>query len=82
MRAPPEAKEVIVTLRQETEVVVLEVSDNGRGIVAERAQDVDSLGLVGMKERAERLGGNVEVVAVETGGTRVTARIPMNTKME
>ncbi|MEO5333431.1 MAG: PAS domain S-box protein [Magnetococcus sp. YQC-5] len=77
-----EAKEVVVNLRQETEAVVLEISDNGRGIAAERARNVDSLGLVCMKERAERLGGTLEVVAMETGGTRVTARIPMKTKIK
>jgi signal transduction histidine kinase len=74
------ATKVVITLREERGVIVLEVKDDGCGIAVERSQDVGSFGLAGMRERAGRLGGNVEVVAVATGGTRVTARVPIYTQ--
>ncbi|MEO5333433.1 MAG: AAA family ATPase [Magnetococcus sp. YQC-5] len=70
------AKRVTLALRQERGEIVLDISDDGCGIAAARAQDVSSFGLAGMKERAERLGGKVSVSAPATGGTCVTARLP------
>jgi signal transduction histidine kinase len=35
-----------------------------------------SLGLLGMRERAEMLGGRLQVDANPAGGTRVTATLP------
>ena len=72
------AKKVVITLRKEEEAIVLEINDDGCGIPAERAQNVGSFGVVGMQERAERLGGSVNVAALATGGTRVMARIPLS----
>jgi PAS domain S-box-containing protein len=57
--------------------LVLHVEDDGRGIRPEEAADARSLGLLGMRERALRWNGGVEVRARSEGGTRVTVRLPL-----
>jgi signal transduction histidine kinase len=54
------------------------VEDNGIGIDAEKITDPDSLGLLGMQERARALGGRVIVRRNRRNGTLVTACIPTN----
>ena len=56
--------------------LVLAVSDNGIGIPAERASGRRSLGLLGMQERALRLGGEVSIEGAAGKGTRVTLALP------
>jgi signal transduction histidine kinase len=51
----------------------LTVTDDGRGIPEEPASGV---GLESMKERCQNLGGEFDVQRL-TSGTRITARIPL-----
>ncbi|MFC4116794.1 sensor histidine kinase [Nonomuraea zeae] len=51
----------------------VEVTDDGRGL---RPGAVVGVGLVGMRERAEELGGRCAVAAGDAGGTRVHAVLP------
>ena len=71
-----QATEVRAALQSEADQVVLQVEDNGRGISSAALTDKKSLGLLGMRERAAVLGGEVVVVALQPGGTRVTLRLP------
>ena len=70
------ASRVQIRLRAEGDEVVLEVEDNGRGITPEALSSPKSLGLLGMKERAAVLGGEVTVEPGQQGGTKVTFRLP------
>jgi DNA-binding NarL/FixJ family response regulator len=54
-----QATHVIVALSRTAEEVTLTVHDNGRGIRAEELSHPQSLGLLGMRERASLLGGAV-----------------------
>jgi signal transduction histidine kinase len=57
----------------------LVVSDDGRGFDARRPADGlpgDHLGIPVMRERAESVGGRLEITASPGGGTRVDATIP------
>ncbi len=54
--------------------LILEVSDDGVGLPAERPAGV---GLHSMRERAEELGGKFSVGPSSDGGTRVSARLPI-----
>jgi signal transduction histidine kinase len=56
---------------------VLCVSDNGKGISINGLQAITSHGLASMKHRIVALGGTWDIKAPSTGGTVMTARIPM-----
>ena len=53
-----------------------EIEDDGRGIAPEDLAKARSLGLKGMRERVDYLGGSIEVVRAPRGGTRVLVRLP------
>ena len=55
--------------------VQIAVRDDGRGF--NPAAVAAGRGLLGMRERVELLGGEIEVGSEPEGGTRVTARIPI-----
>jgi hypothetical protein len=54
----------------------LEVTDDGTG--SPPGHDTGGRGLLGMHERAELLGGTLSAGPLESGGFRVTARIPQS----
>lgn len=56
----------------------LEVRDDGRGIQVEEITGWHSLGLLGMRERATRLGGTFDIQGVPGEGTIVTVSFPVN----
>jgi signal transduction histidine kinase len=63
-----------VRLRFSPTAVEVEVEDNGRG----RSPNVNGgHGLIGMRERVELYGGEIETGPREGGGFRVRARLPL-----
>jgi signal transduction histidine kinase len=59
--------------------VHLVVADDGCGFEVDRPADGragDHLGIPGMRERAESVGGRLEITASPGAGTRVDATIP------
>jgi len=73
------ATEVLVELRYEDSAVRVRVSDNGRGFDARRAVDEaeSHYGLASMKERAEEVGGQFQLVSSPGKGTEIQARVPI-----
>ena len=67
---------VRVTVEEREDALVLEISDNGRGITEEEIASSLSLGLVGMRERALAHGGEATIRATPNGGTTVSVRLP------
>jgi PAS domain S-box-containing protein len=57
--------------------LTLRVRDDGMGIRDEAAREPTSLGLLGMRERARRLGGTVSTSRAQEGGTLVEVIIPL-----
>jgi signal transduction histidine kinase len=55
----------------------LVVRDNGRGIQTTDLEGVSSLGLVGMRERAELAGGKFRIRPLSGTGTEVTVTLPL-----
>jgi signal transduction histidine kinase len=65
------AATVRVHVRADDEQVELEVQDDGVGFDPSTASDAGGLGLMGMRERAARLGGSLTVLSAPGEGTRV-----------
>jgi signal transduction histidine kinase len=70
------ATRVDVDLKNQQKSLVLEVADNGVGISNGETNGRRSLGLLGMQERALRVGGEVNIGSVPGHGTRVVVTIP------
>ena len=70
------ATEVHVGLAYDKRDVSLEVRDNGTGISEEQLTAANSLGLLGMLERALLLGGELTINGIPGKGTTVRVRIP------
>jgi signal transduction histidine kinase len=71
------AKRVDVTMAIEAGTFVLRVKDNGRGITESEKDGQSSIGLLGMRERAHLLGGQVDIAGKDGEGTAVTVRLPI-----
>jgi two-component system sensor histidine kinase UhpB len=75
------AQEVRVTVRRDPAELRLEVEDDGAGFdveaARERAARGQSLGLLGMEERAALAGGHIEIASRPGHGTRLVARFPV-----
>ena len=73
------ATHVGVLIRREGATVVLEVSDNGRGIPSERTPSAQGhLGLQIVEDLVRDAGGSVRVAAGERGGTVVRVEVPVS----
>lgn len=73
-----EATEVDGELAERTGQLVLRVSDNGKGLRPSDLDDPKSLGLLGMNERAESLGGALTFQGGPRGGTSVRLVLPLH----
>lgn len=60
------------------DLLILKIRDNGIGLHPEGQTSGLSLGIPGMKERAEIIGGSVVVADNPGGGVCVTAQLPRN----
>jgi signal transduction histidine kinase len=69
-----------VRLRQQEEILRLEVEDEGKGfdLATHGSDTVTGLGLIGMRERASLLGGRITVSGAQGHGTRVIAELPVH----
>ncbi|MEA2569087.1 MAG: hypothetical protein QOI24_1088 [Acidobacteriota bacterium] len=72
-----QATRVEVTMEEDAGEYVLTVKDNGRGITEDEKGRQSSVGLLGMRERATLIGGDVYVAGVGGEGTTVTVRLPI-----
>src|SRR5438552_12367506 len=70
------ASHVQISLGLSGGCVTLEIGDDGRGITEAATTGPQSLGILGMRERAAALGGVLEVMPRTGGGTRVSAWFP------
>jgi signal transduction histidine kinase len=71
------ATKIDVQWVEDPDVAQLTVADNGCGITAAQVADPRSIGLVGMRERAQAFGGSLEITS-ESAGTTVRVRIPLD----
>lgn len=74
------AKKAMISLHNETNIIYLSVEDDGCGFnmdqTVEHALSLHKLGLLGIRERAELLGGKLIITSTPDHGTRLDIRIP------
>jgi PAS domain S-box-containing protein len=74
-----QAKSVRIALYQQEESILLIVEDDGIGFHDSGIfNSLGSLGLLGMKERSQFCGGDVQISTSPGHGTTVTVRVPMD----
>jgi len=80
VRKHAHAHSVEISLRRRGAALTLSVRDDGRGFVrATRTSATDGgQGLIGMRERARLLGGQLRISSAPERGTAVIARIPID----
>ena len=71
------ASNVWVEIRRMGDTLLLAVSDDGIGIGDSTLSSSHSIGLIGMRERAAALGGEVSIVRLAAGGTKVKLELPL-----
>ena len=76
-----QARTIRVTLRDDADMLLLVVEDDGIGFdreaVAQRAKRGEHLGLLGMTERARSAGGTIVLDSSPGSGSRIEVRIPL-----
>ena len=68
--------DVVINLKGDSAIAIIE--DNGVGFFPSLATDGDHLGLFGMRERVEMLGGSLTIESEPGKGTTVRAEVPCN----
>jgi PAS domain S-box-containing protein len=74
------ATRVDVRLDNDAEKIRLKVTDNGRGFISgqpETTENKPGLGLTGIHERMQALGGSLEILSQQGRGTQLITRIPL-----
>jgi signal transduction histidine kinase len=69
---------VWIQVRQKPNRLIMDVRDNGRGISDEAIANPQTMGLLGMRERALSVGGEVRVTRLRSGGTSVLVDLPLD----
>lgn len=72
-----DATKVTARLIKNSDNIILEVIDNGRGITDEQLSKPQSFGIIGMRERVYPWGGKVEISGYENRGTSVKVCMPL-----
>jgi PAS domain S-box-containing protein len=71
------ARQVSVRLERKGGAVLVVVKDDGRGFDLEQKRgETTLLGLVGMRERAQMIGGQLRIQTAPTKGTSITVSVP------
>ena len=74
-----EAQRISVNLVFDARRVQLSIRDDGRGFDSQGAGNGHThFGLIGMRERAERIGGTLSIHSTRGSGTEVVADVPVD----
>lgn len=75
-----ESATATVTIELLKNVLKLEVSDNGKGFdvdkVLKEVKENGNFGLLGMTERVNLIGGDIDILSTKNGGTKIKVSIP------
>ena len=73
-----EATKVWVRVSSGGGFLTLKVHDNGKGVTENELRQSRSLGVLGMRERAQIFGGEITIKGIPDEGTTLTLRIPVS----
>ncbi len=86
IRKHASATRVNLRLQFQTDKLLVEVRDNGKGFdlshTLDSATSVRHMGLLGMKQRAEMLGGGIRIKTSEGDGTAIILSLPIQPQVE
>ncbi len=71
------ATRVELRMRRRANQLLIDIRDDGIGITPEEISDSTSLGLIGIRERASIIGGNVQIEGIPGRGTIVAVSVPL-----
>jgi len=81
-----DATKVNLRLQFQVDNLLVEIHDNGRGFDLSQTLDsaisVGHMGLLGMKQRAETLGGDIKIKTGKRTGTTITLSLPIQPQIE
>jgi signal transduction histidine kinase len=72
-----QASKVVITLRRNEANLLMTVADNGVGFVPGRKRQATPFGLMGIRERVGRLGGDLVIDSGRGNGTTLAVSIPI-----
>jgi PAS domain S-box-containing protein len=73
-----QARNVLIRGRVAAGELRVQIDDDGVGFAEAKLQSPQSLGLISMRERAESIGGQLEIVSGAGKGTTVSVRTPVD----
>jgi PAS domain S-box-containing protein len=71
------AAKIRVTFSDDGDAALICIEDDGDGFDATSAEAMNGIGLISMRERAEMIGGRLQVTSSKQKGTKVLLRIPV-----
>lgn len=71
------ATQVVLDIVRDDPHCILRIADNGRGVTREASPSRRSFGLLGMRERAALLGGEIQIHTAPGSGFELTAILPL-----
>ncbi|MBI2817620.1 MAG: HAMP domain-containing protein [Acidobacteria bacterium] len=71
------ARVVEIHLKRTAEGIVLDIRDDGQGIRRDAVESSESLGIIGMRERATLVNGRLSVSGLPGQGTTVSVTVPV-----
>ena len=72
------AREIRLCLHYEPEHALLRITDDGQGFSLDKPRPEGGFGLTGMRERAHRIGGHLEIDSEKDKGTTIAIAVPLN----
>ena len=80
IRKHAQAYRVTISALERKEDIIIEVCDNGCGFSPEETQPASQYGLRSMRERAESIGADFQIISAPSAGTTLRLLIPIREK--
>ena len=71
------ARDVAIEVEASDESLLLSLTDNGNGFDCDQISDPFAIGIIGMRERARLIGGQLEYRTAPGGGTSLRVTVPI-----